>query len=183
MKKTSILLILSFTCSLCYGQNKDSTNYFDIKKNNIHVELLGVSPLYSVNYERIVHNKTNLYLSERIGLTLMYFGTDSKYGNYYQFSSPISISALFQTKERTFFEIGCGLTYTYCPYLFDRFLGDSKSAFGPSITIMGRHINLYGYEVRFGFTPSLLLYYDNGGIYPRAILPLIGFSLGHGLKK
>jgi hypothetical protein len=68
--KTIILSLLSFMCciSLCPAQSHKAERY---KPNIIYLELGGNSPLFSVNFERIMQQNDSTFFSMRIGFGLI----------------------------------------------------------------------------------------------------------------
>jgi hypothetical protein len=182
MKKISLLLILLLTCSLNFGQIKDSTNYFVVPSNSIYYEFLGITPLYSINYERIVYNRNKFYFSGRIGCNFLYFETESNYGTFFQFSAPISFNLFIRRSEKKNFEIGSGLGYIYCPYIFQKVNGSSKGGICPSMTMAGRYQNRKGFIFRFAFTPFMIINYCEHH-YDAIFLPLFGITIGGGFGR
>ena len=199
MKKITLILLISLLLTNSFAQKiRDSTNTrFNLKsKNTFFIEALGNSLFYSLNYDKILFQKRNLFISNRIGIFYLPAG-----GGNYKFGIPLEINFLLGKKQH-FFESGLGISYLY----FDDFywLTDGQ---GQIFEIVDQKINWVfitgrigyryqkpngGFFFRVGFTPLFQIidkrkdkYY---GMYAQpgpsmSILPFGGIGIGYTFKN
>ena len=161
---------LLFCLLLMVGFPASAQNYRDSfrARNAVYAELGGNGDLVSVNYDRIVYQKSMVKAAVRIGIASNQFFSDEEPGFY----PVVPIEALGMVgRFQKHFEFGLGYTrrFTYEPDLL-RNLYFSRIGF--------RYQNpTGGLVVRVGFTPFLSTE-SNTKSPGAAFIPRFGFSMG-----
>lgn len=154
------LLILSCLILVSFSISAQDNNEKPIKANRaVYLELAGNGVIYSINYDKIFHQKGTFKSSYRVGISLYPRNYDRVYANVYL---PVEINGMYG-KRNGHFEFGLGVTPSYINYgtfdlnNFDREVLDYS---GLGLAVFGRLGYRYqkpdgGFFFRVGINPII----------------------------
>lgn len=167
-RKTAICFLIFLTAVMCYGQKKDTANIYRLPHNSIYIEGLGVTFLYSINYER-VFNVKRFFISPRIGWSYFKIIEDQT------FFTPLLCNFGVRCYKGLYVEMGAGVNLI---------ISKPPAYHHPAHNIYVSHLGAANIGIRFqgkrglllraGFTP-LIMYYKWDGW---TLLPMAGISFG-----
>jgi hypothetical protein len=198
MKKTIFILFISVFAANMFAQEKnDSISMrFDKKtKNTFFMEVGGNTMLYSLNYDRIIFQKKNMFISTRVGLSCIPLNANFSY--LFPFETDFCIG-----KKNNHFEVGAGILYfhNHSYYLSRGIQNDFVPIYlnMDAVILTGRIGYRYqrptgGFFFRASFVPMVQLFEktrdDRYGTYSEnviggfSVLPWAGISFGYTLKN
>lgn len=170
IKNFIAIILIGFLNLVSFGQYGDPGKFTN--KNAIYLELLGSGLFYSINYDRILWEKSNVAMSARIGASYI---PVSEFWDFNTFGFPIECS--FLKGRRNYLEIGSSVL------IQQNFYGGTSSK---SLIAFGRIGYRYqkkngGTMFRIALTPFVAIIYDDEnrlqeGFLP--VLPWVGISIG-----
>jgi hypothetical protein len=170
-----------------HKKEKTKNNFNIIQHNSIYYEIIGNSPLLSLNYERIIFWKKKFCLSARTGISFVW-SSSSKTSGFREFTTqvPLLINELYRCSNRLFIETGSGLVFVY-EHDYQSNLQEQKVSskyyrYYPTAIIGIRYQSIKGFLFRADFTPVFIPIKYETGISVR-YEPLIGISLGYSFGK
>lgn len=111
--KTCQLLILAFLLAVSSGIFAQENIEKPVKASRaVYLELAGNGVIYSINYDKIFHQKGAFKSSYRVGISVYPRNYDRIYANVYL---PLEITGMYG-KRNGHFEFGLGVTPSYLNY-------------------------------------------------------------------